>query len=113
MYFIHFSFLTAPVNGASLLYMCNDDAMRRTLGATPSCDLYAKALLTLHHVHFPDVVGISGLQKMHEKQTTYHTVRYKCYYILDILAVMCKNMNYVENMGKNKLATNIVHDIQE
>ena len=54
---------TVPVNGTPLLYTSNDDAVRRALGAPPPCYLYAQAFLALHHMHLPDVVAPSSLQR--------------------------------------------------
>lgn len=74
--------LTVPVNGAPLFYVSDNDAVRRALGATSPCYLYAQALLTLHHVHLPDVAALSGLQQSTNKHIKQYIteLRYKCHY---------------------------------
>lgn len=62
--------LNVPVNGTRLLHAGDDDAMRGALGAPPPCDLYAEALLPLHHMHLPDVAALSGLQGSTNKHTS-------------------------------------------
>lgn len=71
-FFLTFLGLTVPVNGTSLLYMCYNDAMGTSFGATTPCYLYAQALLTLHHMHLPDVVAVPELQKS-TTNTIYYT----------------------------------------
>lgn len=55
--------LRAPVDVTSFFYVSDDDTEETPLGAAASCDLEAQPLLTLHHVHLPDVEASSGLQK--------------------------------------------------
>lgn len=46
----------------SFFYVSDDDTKDTPLGAPASCDLDAQPLLTLHHVHLPDVEASSRLQ---------------------------------------------------
>lgn len=50
-----------PLCSSSLLHVGHDDTVRRAFGPSPACDLDTQSVLTLHHVHLPDLAALTGL----------------------------------------------------